>query len=68
MPFFEEAVSPSMAKEPYKNPMVQKWTNKIAEGDAFIVVTPEYNHGYSAVLKNAIDYSTNPSELNNLIS
>jgi len=56
MPFFEEPSSPSSAKEPYKNPVVEKWTAKIAEADAFIMVTPEYNHGYPAVLKNAIDY------------
>ena len=45
-----------MIKEPYANPAVQKWTQKIAEGDAFIFATPEYNHGPSAVLKNAFDY------------
>jgi NAD(P)H-dependent FMN reductase len=56
LPFFEEAISPSTKKEPYKNPMVEKWTSKIADGDAYIVVTPEYNHGYPAVLKNAFDY------------
>ena len=56
LPFFNEAQSPSMITEPYANPAVQKWTQKIAEGDAFIIVTPEYNHGYPAVLKNAIDY------------
>jgi NAD(P)H-dependent FMN reductase len=56
MPFFDEPVSPSMIKEPYANPAVQAWTKKIAEGDAFIIVSPEYNHGYSAVLKNALDY------------
>lgn len=56
LPFFDEPVSPSMIKEPYKSPAVEKWTNKIAEGDAFIIVTPEYNHGYPAVLKNALDY------------
>jgi NAD(P)H-dependent FMN reductase len=56
MPFFEEGVSPSMKKEPYKHPVVSRWTAKIAEGDAFVIVTPEYNHGYPAVLKNALDY------------
>jgi len=56
MPFFEEPASPSYAKEPYANPVVVQWTKKIADGDAFIVVTPEYNHGPSAVLKNAFDY------------
>ncbi len=56
LPFFDEPVSPSMIKEPYTNPAVVKWTQKIAEGEAFIIITPEYNHGYPAVLKNALDY------------
>ena len=56
LPFFDEAISPSMIKEPYANPVVQKWTAKIAESDGFIMIAAEYNHGYTAVLKNAIDY------------
>ena len=32
------------------------WRDKIREADGFIFCTPEYNHGYPAVLKNAIDY------------
>jgi NAD(P)H-dependent FMN reductase len=56
MPFFEEPASPNYTKEPFKNPVVMKWTQKIAEADAFIMLSPEYNHAYSAVLKNAIDY------------
>lgn len=55
MPFFESSISPSMAKGKYENEVVQKWADKIKEGDAFIIVTPEYNHGYPAVLKNAMD-------------
>src|SRR4029077_19302296 len=30
---------------------------KLAELDGLVFVTPEYNHGYSAVLKNALDYA-----------
>jgi NAD(P)H-dependent FMN reductase len=59
LPFFDEAMSPTMAaaKEgAYPYPISAKWTAKIGEADGFIIVTPEYNHGYSAVLKNAIDY------------
>ncbi|PIR57717.1 MAG: nadph-dependent fmn reductase, partial [Parcubacteria group bacterium CG10_big_fil_rev_8_21_14_0_10_38_31] len=56
MPFFDEAVSPAMKQGPYQNEVVKKWTGKIAEADGFIIVTPEYNHGYPAVLKNALDY------------
>jgi NAD(P)H-dependent FMN reductase len=48
-------MSPLMAKGKYENEVVQKWADKIKEGDAFIIVTPEYNHGYPAVLKNAMD-------------
>lgn len=56
MPFFNEAMSPAMSPEPYANENVQKWTAKIAEADGFIMISPEYNHGYAAVLKNALDY------------
>lgn len=55
MPFFESPIPPSMAQGKYENEMVQKWAAKINDGDAFIIVTPEYNHGYPAVLKNALD-------------
>ncbi len=56
MPFFDELVSPAMSKEPYTNEAVLRFQAKIKEADAFIIVTPEYNHGYPAVLKNAMDY------------
>ena len=56
MPFFNESVSPSFKQEPYTNEAVARFTKKIAEGDAFVIVTPEYNHGTSGVLKNALDW------------
>jgi NAD(P)H-dependent FMN reductase len=39
----------------YSEPVVRSWNAKIREGDAFLVITPEYNHSLPAVLKNAID-------------
>jgi NAD(P)H-dependent FMN reductase len=39
----------------YSEPIVKAWNTKIKEGDAYIVVTPEYNHSLPGVLKNAID-------------
>lgn len=56
MPFFNEAATPSSKQEPYKHEAVARFTQKIAEGDAFVIVTPEYNRGTSAVLKNALDW------------
>jgi NAD(P)H-dependent FMN reductase len=35
---------------------VQKWSRIADAADAFVLVAPEYNHGYSAVLKNALDW------------
>ncbi len=56
MPFYNEPASPSYKQEPFKNEAVARFTKKIAEGDAFVMVTPEYNHGTSGVLKNALDW------------
>ncbi len=56
MPFFNEAVSPSYIQTPYAHEAVARFTQKIAEGDAYIMVTPEYNHSTSGVLKNALDW------------
>ena len=55
MPFFNEAISPRYNPERKAEPAVQKWLDKIAEFDGFVVVTPEYNRTTTAVLKNAID-------------
>jgi NAD(P)H-dependent FMN reductase len=57
LPFFEEALPPAAARDSYTNPAVVKWREKIREADGFIICTPEYNHGYPGVLKNALDYT-----------
>jgi NAD(P)H-dependent FMN reductase len=57
LPFFDQPVPPAMpGRPPYKGEIVQSWTAAIAESDGFVFVTPEYNFGPSAVLKNAIDW------------
>jgi NAD(P)H-dependent FMN reductase len=39
----------------YSEPLVKAWNDKVKEHDAFIIVTPEYNHSVPGGLKNAID-------------
>lgn len=56
MPFFEEPMGPSQLNKKYSNDVVKKWSAKIDAADAFIMVTPEYNHSTSGVLKNALDH------------
>jgi NAD(P)H-dependent FMN reductase len=54
LPFLDEPIPPSQRQ--YSKDYTKKWSKKIDEADGFIFVTPEYNHGVSPVLKNAIDY------------
>jgi NAD(P)H-dependent FMN reductase len=54
LPHLDEPMPPSMGN--YANQHTRDWAAKIASFDAFVFVTPEYNHSTSAVLKNAIDY------------
>lgn len=57
LPLFDEPMSPKFLGEgSYEHPEVVRWTRDVEAADAFIIVSPEYNHGYSAVLKNAMDY------------
>jgi NAD(P)H-dependent FMN reductase len=57
MPFFDQPMPPAMpGRAPYEHEIVKRWTAAIAASDGFVFVTPEYNYGTSAVLKNAIDW------------
>ena len=57
MPFFDQPMKPATPSRPaFGNEVVQKWTAAIAQSDGFVFVTPEYNYGTSALLKNAIDW------------
>ena len=54
LPLLDEPAPPSMGQ--YSHPHTKAWAAKIASFDAYVFVTPEYNHAPSAALKNAIDY------------
>jgi NAD(P)H-dependent FMN reductase len=54
MPFYELEAPPAYGHREYA-PEVERWAEEVERGDGYLVVAPEYNHGYSAVLKNALD-------------
>src|SRR5438477_4198553 len=54
LPLFDEPIPPSMGQ--YQQPHTKRWAAKIASLDAFVFVSPEYNHCIPAALKNAIDF------------
>jgi NAD(P)H-dependent FMN reductase len=57
LPMFTETIaSVGDFRDPtYSDPIVKRWNAKIREADAYVMITPEYNHSVSGVLKNAID-------------
>jgi NAD(P)H-dependent FMN reductase len=54
LPLLDEPMPPIMGK--YSQPHTKRWAAKIGAFDGFVFVTPEYNHGISGALKNAIDF------------
>jgi NAD(P)H-dependent FMN reductase len=55
LPLFNEPVSPFFTNGAYSNPLAENWRHKIGRFDGFIATVAEYNHGPTAVLKNAFD-------------
>jgi len=54
LPVFDEPNHPRM--QHYTHEHTREWSATIARGDAFVFVTPEYNHSFPGSLKNALDY------------
>jgi NAD(P)H-dependent FMN reductase len=54
LPLLDEPNHPRLRQ--YTNPHTHQWSEQVDAADAFVFITPEYNHGYPASLKNAIDY------------
>jgi NAD(P)H-dependent FMN reductase len=57
LPIFAEHMGTigDLSDPTYSEPLVRAWNAKVKSADAFLVVTPEYNHSVPAALKNAID-------------
>lgn len=56
LPLFDEAVSPQYNPERQPEGAVKEWLSKLAEADAYVVVSPEYNRSIPGPMKNALDY------------
>jgi len=54
LPLLDEPNHPRLRQ--YTHQHTKDWSAVVEASDAFIFVTPEYNHGFNAALKNAIDY------------
>jgi NAD(P)H-dependent FMN reductase len=55
LPLLDEPVPPAMQKAAVHE-HTKRWAAKVAQCDGYVFVTPEYNHGPPASLKNAMDY------------
>jgi len=58
IPFFDEPISPRYNPDRKIDPAAVPWLKKLEASDAYVFVTPEYNHSITGVLKNALDYVT----------
>ncbi len=54
LPLMTEPHHPRLRQ--YTQPKTREWSERVDEADAFVIVTPEYNHGLPAPLVNALDY------------
>jgi NAD(P)H-dependent FMN reductase len=56
LPNYDYTAMPPVAEKIYTDPTARGWVEKIAALDGFVIVTPEYSHGYPGGLKNALDH------------
>ncbi|MFI0739298.1 NADPH-dependent FMN reductase [Streptomyces sp. NPDC021100] len=53
LPQIDEPLPPAMGR--YAHPHTRRWAATVAAYDGYVLVTPEYNHSFPGVLKNALD-------------
>jgi NAD(P)H-dependent FMN reductase len=54
LPFMDEPNHPRLQQ--YEHEHTRRWSETVSRADAFLFVMPEYNYGFNAPLKNAIDF------------
>jgi NAD(P)H-dependent FMN reductase len=54
LPFLDEPKHPRLRE--YEHQHTKDWSARVEAADAFVFVIPEYNYGFNAPLKNALDY------------
>ena len=54
LPLLDEPNHPRLGQ--YEHQHTRDWSATVSRADAFVFVMPEYNHGFNAALKNAIDF------------
>lgn len=60
LPHYAHPKPPKVVEATLPTELEQSWLKLITSLDGVVVVTPEYNHGYPAALKNALDYVYTP--------
>jgi NAD(P)H-dependent FMN reductase len=53
LPFLESTMPPAYGQY---DATTRPWADLVGKADGYLFITPEYNHGYPAVLKNALDH------------
>lgn len=57
LPLYTEDPSPLDNHDRHPEGNVKAWLDTLAAADAYLIVTPEYNHGMPSALKNALDFT-----------
>ncbi len=56
LPMFDQPAPPARTLRDYPSEEIARWGQTIDRADGYVVITPEYNHGYPPSLKNALDH------------
>jgi len=55
LPFYDQPVPPAANKGNFGHEIAARWAAKVGEADGYVIVSPEYNHGYPGLMKHVLD-------------